>query len=1008
MADVTTSLGLETSAAIQALAKLELEIAKYNQSLRTSQQAMQAFNAKGTQFDAALNKNATAAATARLQLAKLQQSQKNIISNQTLSNLGNATEKVGVFGKALSRIGTIASGLIIFQLISRVAGAFSNAVSGAREFEIQLAEIQTISEDLASRSLGEVGDLVADLSVKFQEPINEVAEALYQTLSSQIGSTAESVRFLTASLTFGNAALVQAGDSTKLLAGIINAYGKEAAAATEISDKLFKTIELGQVRGSELANSLGRVIPTAAQLGISLNELLASVAGITIQGVDAADATTQLQNVMLKLIRPSDDLKDRFRELGFASAEVAIAAEGGLVPALEKITESTDGSATAFGKYFPRVRALRGVLSLLNDDSEKVANALKEIQTASEGASAAAFQLIRETDAGQLQLEFEKFNAFMVNEFGRDVVGILNSAIQAIGGLQAVIDVFREHGIAAFSPVIVLIRELAGIERAIDPIARLNQELAKSAEEFEQINALQTRIVTSNINDRITEIRQLVATELQGIAKIQAADTRQQAQSIQLFEQQFNVKGTTVANFITKIESAIANADKEISRLGASLDKFVGGAKDRQFERGLKDLDPAAEARKREERARKFLRDAQKATRAGNAKEAEDFFNRALKQAEAVANLLEGRRRSEDFVNTIIRARQKSVKTLISIETREEGILKRLLVLETQRNKRIAARAKLQQLNVDIGNQAVKAAEAEIAIPGLRTDADINLERVTKPFELVADAIREGSGVVEAARRVVENEIAAAGPLGGLAFLQNRLASSEQQLAGLKAEENAALGRIAQLRGDVQRAIAEGSAEQLQAATEGLKNLKIEVEADPVAVEAISKILESLGPAATAQLLLNTATAAAAQNEAALVTLRNQEKTATDNLTASLNKATIAQNALNVAAAGGGGSQSQAVGGIIYRQGGGNVGTDTINAKLSPGEGVLSVDAMKQFFPQFIAANRGANPRFGEGGAVTNVGDININVSGVDKPVATGREVVTAIKRELRRGTSEF
>jgi len=76
---------------------------------------------------------------------------------------------------------------------------------------------------------------------------------------------------------------------------------------------------------------------------------------------------------------------------------------------------------------------------------------------------------------------------------------------------------------------------------------------------------------------------------------------------------------------------------------------------------------------------------------------------------------------------------------------------------------------------------------------------------------------------------------------------------------------------------------------------------------------------------------------------------------------------------------------------------------------LSPGEFVVNRDATRRFFAELQAINAGLSPQFREsGGSVTQMGDVTVNVNESTSPKTTAREVVTLIKRELRRGTSKL
>ena len=74
---------------------------------------------------------------------------------------------------------------------------------------------------------------------------------------------------------------------------------------------------------------------------------------------------------------------------------------------------------------------------------------------------------------------------------------------------------------------------------------------------------------------------------------------------------------------------------------------------------------------------------------------------------------------------------------------------------------------------------------------------------------------------------------------------------------------------------------------------------------------------------------------------------------------------------------------------------------------LSAGETVTNARSSRRFFSQLQAMNAGQTPVYrNDGGDTfnTNVGDIN--VSGAGNPQQTAREVMKAIRREERRGSS--
>lgn len=159
-------------------------------------------------------------------------------------------------------------------------------------------------------------------------------------------------------------------------------------------------------------------------------------------------------------------------------------------------------------------------------------------------------------------------------------------------------------------------------------------------------------------------------------------------------------------------------------------------------------------------------------------------------------------------------------------------------------------------------------------------------------------------------------------------------------------------------------------------------------------------------------------------------TSTDNASTSTANLTTNLNSATTAGYALaramqaaaeaaaQAARAAAAASSSSSAGGayyggpaIRYRQAGGFAprGKDTIPVMASPDEFFVNARNARRFSSELQAMNAGSQPIYRDhGGPVTNVGDINVSVTQGEAANQTARQIATALRRELRRGTSRL
>ena len=111
---------------------------------------------------------------------------------------------------------------------------------------------------------------------------------MYQTLSNQFTSIADRSNVMTAAMKLAKVGVMDFKDAILLVGGTLNAYGMSSEQADSVAVKFFETIRLGRVRGAELGQSMGQVIPIAGELGVSLDEVNAAMVAMTIGGMNAA------------------------------------------------------------------------------------------------------------------------------------------------------------------------------------------------------------------------------------------------------------------------------------------------------------------------------------------------------------------------------------------------------------------------------------------------------------------------------------------------------------------------------------------------------------------------------------------------------------------------------------------------------------------------------------------------------------------------------------------------
>ena len=381
-------------------------------------------------------------------------------------SIGTATTAMG--GLSLATVGATAG---IAAVIGAGAGLVA-AVKSAGALESRLAEVATISKDVANNIKG-FSQEIGRLSIATRTDTGLLAEGLYQTISAGITDTGDALKFLEVSANAARAGLSSVGVSVSGLTSAVSAFGLEASDVGLVADKFFKTVEVGKLRFEDIASSIGSVAPLASQLGISLDELLASGSALTLTGQTLSESFTNVQGVMNAVLRPSAEAVDLAEQLGIEFSATALQAKG-LTRFLKDLEVQAGGDVEVLGQLFGRIEGLRGVLALTGNQSEAFAKNLNAIENAA-GSAQAAVEIQNQTFQAQVDLLKNQL-AFALQTVGAE---LLPSVTEALENMNAALmdvdwDEFQSDAeaaakgiVSAFKAVGVVLRDTGTLVKGI-------------------------------------------------------------------------------------------------------------------------------------------------------------------------------------------------------------------------------------------------------------------------------------------------------------------------------------------------------------------------------------------------------------------------------------------------------------------------------------------------------------------------------------------------------------
>jgi len=181
--------------------------------------------------------------------------------------------------------------------------AFATIANGAydmaKDFEKAMKEVATIS-DAVQDDFDGISKSVFDLSKITPDGPERLAKAYYQIVSAGYDGE-KGIKLLEVSAKSAVAGVTDTITAADGITTILNAFNIAVEDSEEVADALFNTVRLGKTTFGELSSNISQVGPIAASSNIPLNEVLATVASLTKQGVPTAQAMTQIRAAIVGL-----------------------------------------------------------------------------------------------------------------------------------------------------------------------------------------------------------------------------------------------------------------------------------------------------------------------------------------------------------------------------------------------------------------------------------------------------------------------------------------------------------------------------------------------------------------------------------------------------------------------------------------------------------------------------------------------------------------------------------
>lgn len=445
---------------------------KFNEMTQSGERALEAFENTGTAADGALSKvSRTAAQTAKSTDAaadsvddlssaigdyekatgqaanstgilseKTTETEKNLDeaaeaarkASEEVEKFGDKSEETGKQSEESSKKGRdgikelqgVLASAGIAATLNEIKNGFFDCSEAAAQFETSTAMVATIA-DTSQKSLSSISKEVRGYSNETGEAASDMAEATYQAISASI-NTADAAAFAGTATKLAVGGFTSATTAVDVLTTAINAYGLAASDATQLSDYLITTQNLGKTSVGQLAQSVGKVIPLASAYNVQMDNLSSAYAVLTANGIATAESGTYLKSMLNELGDTGSGVSEVL--LNSTGKTFAQLMEQGysLGDVMAMLGNAVDGDSTAFNALWNSTEAGIGALSLFNAGADKYNSVLESMRT-SAGATEKAYSTMADTtDKSKQRME----NAF--NNLKISVGDVLNPALTQV------------------------------------------------------------------------------------------------------------------------------------------------------------------------------------------------------------------------------------------------------------------------------------------------------------------------------------------------------------------------------------------------------------------------------------------------------------------------------------------------------------------------------------------------------------------------------------------------
>ena len=286
------------------------------------------------------------------------------------------------------------------------AGVAASSVSEFAKLDKGVREVATLVGDATDAQIKALQQDIRSVATEYGQAGTDVAKAFYDSLSAGVADPSNVRDFAGVAAKFAAAGATDIGAGVDLLSSALNAFKIETSDAARVSDVFFGTVKAGKTTVQEIAASFSDIGPTAAAAGVSIEDVSAWLAQLTLSGTPTAQATTQIKAALAELSKEGTTLSSHFQAIAGKSFRAFIAEGGNLEGAMALISQRSEDTGKSMFEMSSSIRSVQGLLGITGENADRFSQTLGLV-TDSAGATDTAFGVMSES----LDMQLRRFKA---------------------------------------------------------------------------------------------------------------------------------------------------------------------------------------------------------------------------------------------------------------------------------------------------------------------------------------------------------------------------------------------------------------------------------------------------------------------------------------------------------------------------------------------------------------------------------------------------------------------